>query len=124
MALLVTPRHIPGTFLSPGSLESTSPEGWAERLWLFCPQLNRPKVNKIVEILEKAKSCYWPALQNVYMNVTQGEPDTIQEAAGPVREGWVDCLSLTLGEEAKTPREAPFPLAPFSTDLLVPYAQG
>ncbi|XP_061245817.1 dynein axonemal heavy chain 17 isoform X1 [Bos javanicus] len=35
-------------------------------------QLNRPKVNKIVEILEKAKSCYWPALQNVYMNVTEG----------------------------------------------------
>ena len=37
-------------------------------------QLNRPKVNKIVEILEKAKSCYWPALQNVYMNVSEGEP--------------------------------------------------
>ncbi|KAK2490477.1 LOW QUALITY PROTEIN: hypothetical protein MC885_016050 [Smutsia gigantea] len=35
-------------------------------------QLNRPKVNKIVEILEKAKSCYWPALQNVYMNITEG----------------------------------------------------
>nr|KAF6455670.1 dynein axonemal heavy chain 17 [Rousettus aegyptiacus] len=35
-------------------------------------QLNRPKVNKIVEILEKAKSCYWPALQNVYLNVTEG----------------------------------------------------
>ncbi|KAM9747482.1 dynein axonemal heavy chain 17 isoform 1-T1 [Dama dama] len=35
-------------------------------------QLNRPKVNKIVEILEKAKSCYWPALQNVYTNVTEG----------------------------------------------------
>ncbi|XP_008847899.1 dynein heavy chain 17, axonemal [Nannospalax galili] len=35
-------------------------------------QLNRPKVNRIVEILEKAKSCYWPALQNVYMNVSQG----------------------------------------------------
>lgn len=34
-------------------------------------------MNKIVEILEKAKSCYWPALQNVYMNVTQGEPDTV-----------------------------------------------
>lgn len=40
----------------------------------FSPlQLNRPKVNKIVEILEKAKSCYWPALQNVYTNVTEGE---------------------------------------------------
>ncbi|XP_078230912.1 dynein axonemal heavy chain 17 isoform X3 [Callithrix jacchus] len=35
-------------------------------------QLNRPKVNKIVEILEKAKSCYWPALQNVYTSVTEG----------------------------------------------------
>lgn len=30
-------------------------------------------MNKIVEILEKAKSCYWPALQNVYLNVTEGE---------------------------------------------------
>ncbi|ERE69011.1 dynein heavy chain 17, axonemal [Cricetulus griseus] len=48
---------------------------WDARLMnLRCihEQLNRPKVNKIVEILEKAKSCYWPALQNVYMNVTQG----------------------------------------------------
>ncbi|KAM7334656.1 hypothetical protein ACRRTK_007976 [Alexandromys fortis] len=50
-------------------------EFWDARLMnLQCihEQLNRPKVNKIVEILEKAKSCYWPALQNVYMNVTQG----------------------------------------------------
>lgn len=39
-------------------------------------------MNKIVEILEKAKSCYWPALQNVYMNVTQGEPDSIHRALG------------------------------------------
>lgn len=42
-------------------------------LLLFLSKLNRPKVNKIVEILEKAKSCYWPALQNVYLNVTEGE---------------------------------------------------
>ncbi|XP_048222854.1 dynein axonemal heavy chain 17 [Perognathus longimembris pacificus] len=50
-------------------------EFWDARLMnLQCihEQLNRPKVNKIVEILEKAKSCYWPALQNVYMNVTEG----------------------------------------------------
>ncbi|CAD7668337.1 unnamed protein product [Nyctereutes procyonoides] len=50
-------------------------EFWDARLMnLKCihEQLNRPKVNKIVEILEKAKSCYWPALQNVYMNVTDG----------------------------------------------------
>uniref|UniRef100_H0XMD8 Dynein axonemal heavy chain 17 n=1 Tax=Otolemur garnettii TaxID=30611 RepID=H0XMD8_OTOGA len=50
-------------------------EFWDARLLnLKCihEQLNRPKVNKIVEILEKAKSCYWPALQNVYMNVTEG----------------------------------------------------
>nr|XP_031541762.1 dynein heavy chain 17, axonemal [Vicugna pacos] len=50
-------------------------EFWDSRLRnLKCihEQLNRPKVNKIVEILEKAKSCYWPALQNVYMNVTEG----------------------------------------------------
>ncbi|KAM4843232.1 dynein axonemal heavy chain 17 [Thomomys bottae] len=48
---------------------------WDARLMnLQCihEQLNRPKVNKIVEILEKAKSCYWPALQNVYLNVTEG----------------------------------------------------
>ncbi|KAF7461423.1 hypothetical protein GHT09_014997 [Marmota monax] len=48
---------------------------WDARLMnLKCihEQLNRPKVNKIVEILEKAQSCYWPALQNVYMNVTEG----------------------------------------------------
>ncbi|ELW68254.1 Dynein heavy chain 17, axonemal [Tupaia chinensis] len=50
-------------------------EFWDARLMnLKCihEQLNRPKVNKIVEILEKAKSCYCPALQNVYMNVTEG----------------------------------------------------
>ncbi|XP_069339031.1 dynein axonemal heavy chain 17 [Eulemur rufifrons] len=50
-------------------------EFWDARLMnLKCihEQLNRPKVNKIVEILEKAKSCYWPALQNVYTNVTEG----------------------------------------------------
>ncbi|XP_057571174.1 dynein axonemal heavy chain 17 [Hippopotamus amphibius kiboko] len=50
-------------------------EFWDARLMnLKCihDQLNRPKVNKIVEILEKAKSCYWPALQNVYTNVTEG----------------------------------------------------
>ncbi|XP_031512836.1 dynein heavy chain 17, axonemal [Papio anubis] len=50
-------------------------EFWDARLLnLKCihEQLNRPKVNKIVEILEKAKSCYWPALQNVYTNVTEG----------------------------------------------------
>ncbi|XP_039715557.1 dynein axonemal heavy chain 17 isoform X8 [Pteropus medius] len=50
-------------------------EFWDARLMnLKCihDQLNRPKVNKIVEILEKAKSCYWPALQNVYLNVTEG----------------------------------------------------
>ncbi|XP_059853521.1 dynein axonemal heavy chain 17 [Delphinus delphis] len=50
-------------------------EFWDTRLMnLKCihEQLNRPKVNKIVEILEKAKSCYWPALQNVYTNVTEG----------------------------------------------------
>ncbi|XP_017734860.1 PREDICTED: dynein heavy chain 17, axonemal isoform X1 [Rhinopithecus bieti] len=50
-------------------------EFWDARLLnLKCihEQLNRPKVNKIVEILEKAKSCYWPALQNVYTNVMEG----------------------------------------------------
>uniref|UniRef100_A0A2K5SD28 Dynein axonemal heavy chain 17 n=1 Tax=Cebus imitator TaxID=2715852 RepID=A0A2K5SD28_CEBIM len=50
-------------------------EFWDTRLMnLKCihEQLNRPKVNKIVEILEKAKSCYWPALQNVYTSVTEG----------------------------------------------------
>ncbi|ELK38011.1 Dynein heavy chain 17, axonemal [Myotis davidii] len=50
-------------------------EFWDTRLMnLQCihDQLNRPKVNRIVEILEKAQSCYWPALQNVYLNVTDG----------------------------------------------------
>ncbi|XP_004592923.2 dynein axonemal heavy chain 17 [Ochotona princeps] len=50
-------------------------EFWEARLMnLKCihEQLNRPKVNKMVEVLEKAKSCYWPALQNVYRNVTEG----------------------------------------------------
>ncbi|XP_045691837.1 dynein axonemal heavy chain 17 [Phyllostomus hastatus] len=50
-------------------------EFWDARLTnLKCiyDQLNRPKVNKIVEVLEKAKSCYWPALQNVYMSVNEG----------------------------------------------------
>lgn len=96
VALPGTPRYITGMFLSPG--RAPSPEGWTEGSWFFGPQLNRPKVNKIVEILEKAKSCYWPALQNVYMNVTQGEPDTvIHKATGCSRDGCVDCLSLTPG---------------------------
>ncbi|XP_037350847.1 dynein axonemal heavy chain 17 isoform X1 [Talpa occidentalis] len=50
-------------------------EFWEARLTnLKCihEQLNRPRVNKIVEILEKAKSCYWPALQSVYTNITEG----------------------------------------------------
>nr|XP_051697525.1 dynein axonemal heavy chain 17 [Oryctolagus cuniculus] len=50
-------------------------EFWEARLMnLKCihEQLNRPKVNRIVEVLEKAKSCYWPALQNVYTNVREG----------------------------------------------------
>uniref|UniRef100_A0A673VKH9 Dynein axonemal heavy chain 17 n=1 Tax=Suricata suricatta TaxID=37032 RepID=A0A673VKH9_SURSU len=50
-------------------------EFWDARLMnLKCihEQLNSPKVNKIVEILEKARSCYWPALQSVYMSVTEG----------------------------------------------------
>ncbi|XP_055971730.1 dynein axonemal heavy chain 17 [Sorex fumeus] len=56
-------------------LPSVEFDFWDSRLMnLKCihEQLNRPKVNKIVEILEKAKSCYWPALQNVYLNVTEG----------------------------------------------------
>ncbi|XP_075415820.1 dynein axonemal heavy chain 17 [Tenrec ecaudatus] len=50
-------------------------EFWDARLVnLKCihEQLNRPKVNKIVEILERAQSCYWPALQTVYTSVTEG----------------------------------------------------
>lgn len=64
--------------------------GVSESLWrgsCSCSlhQLNRPKVNKIVEILEKAKSCYWPALQNVYMDVMDGKPGKRPEpsAGGP-----------------------------------------
>ncbi|KAM9001324.1 dynein axonemal heavy chain 17 [Sarcophilus harrisii] len=48
---------------------------WHARLMnLNCihEQLNRPKVNKIVEILKEAKSCYWPALQSVYSDVNEG----------------------------------------------------
>uniref|UniRef100_A0A452UE75 Dynein axonemal heavy chain 17 n=1 Tax=Ursus maritimus TaxID=29073 RepID=A0A452UE75_URSMA len=65
-------------------------EFWDARLAnLKCihEQLNRPKVNKIVEILEKAKSCYWPALQNVYMNVSEGlkEADDIVLHLKPLR---------------------------------------
>lgn len=65
-ALSLPPARAPasaqGLRVAPGTLIYFSPS-----------QLNRPKVNKIVEILEKAKSCYWPALQNVYLNVTEGE---------------------------------------------------
>lgn len=57
-----------------GRLHLGSVKKKKKKLISFSPlQLNRPKVNKIVEILEKAKSCYWPALQNVYTNVTEGE---------------------------------------------------
>lgn len=75
-----------------------------ERLIFFFPsQLNRPKVNKIVEILEKAKSCYWPALQNVYTNVTEGErwpyenpSPSKKKVSAPPGRGWAGPL-LTLG---------------------------
>ncbi|XP_036920260.1 dynein heavy chain 17, axonemal [Sturnira hondurensis] len=65
-------------------------EFWDARLTnLKCiyDQLNRPKVNKIVEVLEKAKSCYWPALQNVYMNVNEGlkEADDVVLYLTPLR---------------------------------------
>lgn len=70
-------RHLPirgprGMRVQQGAGELASGEVVADLL-LFLSKLNRPKVNKIVEILEKAKSCYWPALQNVYLNVTEGE---------------------------------------------------
>uniref|UniRef100_A0A8D0H5U7 Dynein axonemal heavy chain 17 n=1 Tax=Sphenodon punctatus TaxID=8508 RepID=A0A8D0H5U7_SPHPU len=35
-------------------------------------QLHMPQVTKIAEVLEKAKSCYWPALKNVFKQVTAG----------------------------------------------------
>ncbi|KAM5306863.1 dynein axonemal heavy chain 17 isoform 1-T1 [Glossophaga mutica] len=65
-------------------------EFWDARLTnLKCiyDQLNRPKVNKIVEVLEKAKSCYWPALQNVYTNVNEGlkEADDVVLYLTPLR---------------------------------------
>lgn len=68
-------------------------------------QLNRPKVNKIVEILEKAKSCYWPALQNVYMNVTDGEAGSggcLQRGAGAPPHSsflWLGGVSWVLREQ-------------------------
>ncbi|XP_077689901.1 dynein axonemal heavy chain 17 [Eretmochelys imbricata] len=50
-------------------------EFWSSRLVnLQCihEQLLAPKVNKIAEILKKAKSCYWPALKNVFKEVSAG----------------------------------------------------
>lgn len=41
-------------------------------------------MNKIVEVLEKAKSCYWPALQNVYTSVNEGGPRTRRELSVPL----------------------------------------
>nr|XP_003217173.1 PREDICTED: LOW QUALITY PROTEIN: dynein heavy chain 17, axonemal [Anolis carolinensis] len=35
-------------------------------------QLYAPKVKKISDILERAKSCYWPALTNVFKDVSAG----------------------------------------------------
>lgn len=68
-------------------------------IFFFSPsQLNRPKVNKIVEILEKAKSCYWPALQNVYMNITEGGLATRPRAA----RSW-GCLLGGLGWPGTNP---------------------
>uniref|UniRef100_A0A452J4J6 Dynein heavy chain tail domain-containing protein n=1 Tax=Gopherus agassizii TaxID=38772 RepID=A0A452J4J6_9SAUR len=48
-------------------------EFWSSRLVnLQCihEQLLAPRVNKIAEILKKAKSCYWPALKNVFKEVS------------------------------------------------------
>ncbi|XP_075760265.1 dynein axonemal heavy chain 17 isoform X2 [Pelodiscus sinensis] len=50
-------------------------EFWSARLVnLQCidEQLLAPKVSKIAEILKKAKSCYWPALRNVFKDVRAG----------------------------------------------------
>ncbi|XP_077776285.1 dynein axonemal heavy chain 17-like [Podarcis muralis] len=35
-------------------------------------QLYAPQVKKIADILERAKSCYWPALRNVFKDVSAG----------------------------------------------------
>lgn len=67
-----------------------------------------------MEILEKAKSCYWPALQNVYMNVTQGEPDTIRWSCG----GGLCGLSIVDPGALSPPREQPF--SPLLGKMLKP----
>ena len=37
------------------------------------PQLLSPRVTALAEILEKADSCYWPALQAMFRDVSAGE---------------------------------------------------
>ena len=75
-------------------------------------------MNKIVEILEKAKSYYWPALQNVYMNGTEGERWPCENVPPPPEEGvstsWVGPLP-TLGMG----RGLPAPISSFLESRLL-----
>ncbi|XP_039201063.1 dynein heavy chain 17, axonemal isoform X2 [Crotalus tigris] len=50
-------------------------------------QLYAPQVKKIADILERAKSCYWPALKNVFKDVSAGlkEADDINLYLQPLK---------------------------------------
>lgn len=46
---------------------------FSDLAFAFPHQLYAPQVKKIADILERAKSCYWPALKNVFRDVSAGK---------------------------------------------------
>ncbi|XP_062977556.1 dynein axonemal heavy chain 17 [Elgaria multicarinata webbii] len=79
---------------------------YSRRLNLQCinEQLYAPQVKKIADILERAKSCYWPALKNVFKDVSAGlkEADDINLYLQPLK------VLLEEVEQAEYPQLPPF----------------
>ncbi|XP_015272477.1 PREDICTED: dynein heavy chain 17, axonemal [Gekko japonicus] len=67
-------------------------------------QLYAPQVQKIADILERAKSCYWPALKNVFKDVSAGlkEADDINLYLQPLK------VLLEEMEQVEYPQLPPF----------------
>uniref|UniRef100_A0ACB8EKG7 Dynein heavy chain 17, axonemal n=1 Tax=Sphaerodactylus townsendi TaxID=933632 RepID=A0ACB8EKG7_9SAUR len=86
-------------------------------------QLYTPQVQKIAEILERANSCYWPALRNVFKDVSAGlkEADDINLYLQPLK------VLLEEMEQAEYPQPLfhslwTEPVLPYSlTCSLAPY---
>ncbi|XP_077184230.1 dynein axonemal heavy chain 17 isoform X3 [Paroedura picta] len=79
---------------------------YSRQVNLLCinEQLYAPQVQKIAEILERAKSCYWPALRNVFKDVSAGlkEADDINLYLQPLK------VLLEEMEQVEYPQLSPY----------------